>query len=59
MIGVFSGGAANVWLSNPFSNPGGNVNSYDILVRIGLLFRCLRCVRCIRCIAVDNCFYAQ
>ncbi len=29
-IGVFSGGAANVWLSNPFSNPGGNVNSYNI-----------------------------
>ncbi len=29
-VGVFSGGAANVWLSNPFSNPGGNVNSYSI-----------------------------
>jgi hypothetical protein len=29
-VGVFSGGAANVWLSNPFSNPGGNVNSYRI-----------------------------
>ena len=29
-IGVFTGGAANVWLSNPFTNPGGNVNSFQI-----------------------------
>ena len=29
-FGVFSGGSPNVWLSNPFTNPGGNVNSYQI-----------------------------
>ncbi len=29
-VGVFSGGSPNVWLSNPFSNPGGNINSYQI-----------------------------
>lgn len=27
-VGIFSGGSPNVWLSNPFTNPGGNVNSY-------------------------------
>ncbi len=29
-FGLFTGGAANVWLSNPFTNPGGNVNSFQI-----------------------------
>ncbi len=29
-VGVFSGGSPNVWLSNPFSNPGGNINSYQV-----------------------------
>jgi hypothetical protein len=29
-IGVFSGGSPNVWLSNPFTNPGGNVSTYRI-----------------------------
>jgi hypothetical protein len=29
-IGLFTGGAANVWLSNPFTNPGGNVNSFQV-----------------------------
>ncbi|MCF6317765.1 MAG: carboxypeptidase regulatory-like domain-containing protein [Proteobacteria bacterium] len=29
-VGVFSGGSPNVWLSNPFSKPGGNLNSYSI-----------------------------
>ena len=29
-VGIFSGGSPNVWLSNPFTNPGGNVNSYQI-----------------------------
>ncbi len=28
-IGVFSGGSPNVWLSNPFTNPGGNVATYQ------------------------------
>jgi hypothetical protein len=27
-IGIFSGGSPNVWLSNPFTNPGGNVNDW-------------------------------
>ena len=27
-VGVFSGGSPNVWLSNPFTNPGGSINSY-------------------------------
>ena len=27
-VGIFSGGSPNVWLSNPFTNPGGNVNDY-------------------------------
>ncbi len=29
-IGIFSGGSPNVWLSNPFTNPGGNVASYQV-----------------------------
>lgn len=29
-VGIFSGGSPNVWLSNPFSKPGGNLNSYEI-----------------------------
>lgn len=29
-VGLFTGGAANVWLSNPFTNPGGNVNSFQV-----------------------------
>jgi len=28
-IGIFSGGAPNVWLSNPFTNPGGSIISYN------------------------------
>ncbi len=34
-VGVFSGGSPNVWLSNPFTNPGGNVNSYCLGCRGG------------------------
>lgn len=29
-IGVFSGGSPNVWLSNPFTNPGGVVNVFRL-----------------------------
>ena len=29
-VGVFSGGSPNVWLSNPFTNPGGNIDSYQV-----------------------------
>ena len=29
-IGIFSGGSPAVWLSNPFTNPGGNINEFEI-----------------------------
>ncbi|MEZ5497201.1 MAG: hypothetical protein R3F25_10335 [Gammaproteobacteria bacterium] len=29
-VGIFSGGSPNVWLSNPYTNPGDNVNNYRI-----------------------------
>ena len=29
-IGIFSGGSPAVWLSNPFTNPGGNVDTFRI-----------------------------